>query len=376
MRAAAWLGCGLVAACGRIDFDPVIPSGSTCVPSSATQTTALAPGGRYPSLAIMPDRVAVAYWLPSGPELGIRLTDHAGMPVAQATLLPGTSAAANVGAPAIGWTGTELGVLRSLAQMGTPNHDVRFTRLDGSGAVIGPDTTVTSSAFGAGPARLAWNGGRFGASWPASVVPETGAWFAPIGADGTRLAAGVQLNALGSDCTCRPELAWNGAEWAVVFIDDSLTGSPSDVWLTRVDQDGNVVASEVSVSEPGALTLPAIAWNGARYAVVWSQLNPVEMVVQDVESDGTRGITTRRPVDAGVTFVRVVASGDAFFVAWSDSQGIELWSFDSTLAPTAAPMLIVGAPGVAAFDLAVADGAVFVAWNDASTVALTRVACE
>lgn len=374
----------VAAGCGRIGFDPtgdLPPSDAdaavTCATREITATTLPAPGVTGPPALVVADaQLGLAYWNQPQAEIVFQRLQLDGAPTGLPTMLTG-QAGNGAGQPSVAWTGTEFGVARLVGATTSTAGRIELTRLDPLGAPLAAAAIVTTHATTTGPARLAWNGTQYAATWVAFdplVSMEQGGWFAPVAADGTRLGAGVRAANFG-DCYCTLASAWSGAAWGVVFENDGLSGNVSNaVGFTRVAQDGATASAPVAVSGFVRGSDPRIAWTGAAFVVAWTH-ETGELFLALVDATGQPGPAVPRAGSHVVVDVVVDVASGVVLVAFADATGVWLWELDGALVPLREPGVIAAAPGVTKLSLAVADGVAYLAWQEPDAIGVARAAC-
>ncbi|HEX8698372.1 MAG TPA: Ig-like domain-containing protein, partial [Myxococcaceae bacterium] len=173
---------------------------------------------------------------------------------------------------------------------------------------------------------IAFNGTLFLVVWEDARLGGTIIYGARVSATGQVLdLAGLRLST-GSDSQARPAVASNGADFFVVWED---LRSSWDIYGARVTGSGQVLSSpEIPISvEPTSQRTPDIAARGADYLVVWSD-NRVSASSSDIY--GARVSSTGTVLDpAGFVVASapelqvnpsIASSSPGFFVAWEDTR--------------------------------------------------------
>ena len=360
----------VVTGCGRINFDEIgilgqPPPCALEIESREIVSTGMASD---PSLAAAIDELGLAFVDNKEVKL-LRLTaggDVIGTPIDVGPA--GEDAAAG---PGIAWSGNDFAIVRNMGRVGATGP-VLFNRFDPGGARIGTDVTVSTHGSTSAPAVIAWNGSRYAAAWGAFdiFVAESGLWFAPLGADGTRLAQGLDVGN-GADSQCDPGLSWAQTQWGITYVNEFGFGG-STAGITRVDADGGVVASPAALSDKRDID-SAILASGSSFITARSVPFDKELRIARVEADGTITQTAARA--SQLTRVRLANLDDQVIVAWIDASGVWLWSLDPQGQPYAEPILLAEAAGANNFAIAVIDHAVVVVWERAFHLWISHAAC-
>jgi len=165
--------------------------------------------------------------------------------------------------PAMVWTGSGYGVVWEDHRDG--DAKIYFARLSATGGKIGGDVRVSEGPGPSRSPRLAWNGAEYGVVWvDARSGIDNEVYFNRLDAAGTRLGADVRLTEPGFGGTS-PDIAWNGSEYGVVWSD-------VDLYFARVDRTGLLIGDAIRVTAPpGGGGRPSIVWTGADYGIVYTR---------------------------------------------------------------------------------------------------------
>lgn len=147
--------------------------------------------------------------------------------------------------------------------------------------VLGPsDVRISSGVNWEETPAVAWNGAEYLVVWADSLPlpPDDGGQYdirgRRVSVAGVPLAPDFRISSPTGSDEVYPAVAWNAtrAEYLVVWID--FRGVEGDIWGRRVRADGTTVGADflISVSAPGNQGFPDVVWNATRnqYLVVWS----------------------------------------------------------------------------------------------------------
>jgi hypothetical protein len=240
---------------------------------------------------------------------------------------PVTSSASNSQlAPAVTWNGTDFLVVWQDFRSGT-NYDIYAARVSGAGSVLDPAGIPVAAAANLqfAPA-VAANGTDFLVVWQDSRSgPVDDVYAARVSGAGTVLEpAGIPISTAANGQQA-PSVAWNGSAFLVVW-QDSRSG-PSDIYGARVTSAGNVLdAAGIAISTAANdQTAPAVAWNGADFLVVWTddRSGPSDIYGARVSGAGSvldpAGIAISTAAN-GQTAPAVASNATDFLVVWQDSR--------------------------------------------------------
>ncbi len=234
--------------------------------------------------------------------------------------------------PALGFDGTNF-LVTWLDIQGSfpPSLSIYGTRVTSGGTVLDPDGFAISGAGGAPAAGF--DGANFLVVWQAAGMLNSDICGARVTPGGTVLDPGGVLISGAPDSQLSPALAFDGANFLVVWQDDRGGGGYyTDVYGARVTPEGTVVDPQGFIITQAArdqLT-PALAFDGANFLVVWED-----------NRGGDPGIYGTRVTPGGTVLDPAgIAIGEAtnwqyspaigfdganFLVVWQDDRGGDYW---------------------------------------------------
>lgn len=203
---------------------------------------------------------------------------YAGRVDAAGQALDGTgvavTTAANVqSAPSVAWNGTNYLVAWEDLRTGV-GRDIYAARVSPAGAVLDPNGIAITSAAGSQVApSVASDGAGFFVAWEdprSSSSTGLDVLGARVTGSGSVLDPSSIAIATATGDQTAPSVAWSGASYLTVWQDER--SGAADVYGARVDLNARVLdASGIAVSRASrAQRDPAVAWNGTRFLVVWS----------------------------------------------------------------------------------------------------------
>ncbi|MBW2263315.1 MAG: hypothetical protein JRG91_15210, partial [Deltaproteobacteria bacterium] len=168
------------------------------------------------------------------------------------------------------------------------------TILDPLGTVASVDIDV-ERGFGGEPA-IAWSGTEYGVVWreTGSVGTDLEIHFTRMDATGVEVGSPIELT---SDTTSniRPDIAWSGAKWGVVFQDDT-----NDlIYFMTMDPDGTGASTPVLVTaacDTGEQR-PHIAGDGTGFGIAWRCQHSGARSIQFQTGDAAGALVLGSPVD-------------------------------------------------------------------------------
>lgn len=236
-------------------------------------------------------------------------------------LVPATRITASGGdsaGPSLCWTGSEFGLAWSDARSG--DYEVWFNRLSRAGVASGVDQRITSIAGATGYTTLAWAGSSYGLAWQEFTGGDWDVYFTRLSSTGAKLIGDVAVttDAIGNEL---PALAWNGSDFGIVW-NDARDGD-SDVWFNRLDLAGTKLNLDANASANGTHSFDAsLVWDGSEWAVTWTDLiaGLYEIDFIRLAQNGARVGTTLKVSSAAATSESstIAWTGAEFGVAWDD----------------------------------------------------------
>jgi hypothetical protein len=384
-----WLGVALLAACGRISFDPTATAGGdgatgdglTLGPPctiGAAQPVAIGAQSATPSSVWTGTNLAVTWTELRGGEYEIRsaLLD-AGGAVVGATTNVSTTPGINSWFSTIAWSGSELAIAWSEE---VQSDDALFRRVSAGNVVQGANVVLTSTSGDAWWPVVTWipTAGAFAVAWADDTVDNYEIVLALRKSDGSQLTAATPVTAT-AQASWGPHAVWTGSELVIAYIDES-TG----VFVQRFDDAGTPIGGRATVIDNVAGADHAwLAWTGSELGVTWSDLRSgaPQVYFARLDAMGTplapdhqisHGIGARRPV--------LVWTGDSYAIAWNEDLGgavsIELASLDASGGVRYGPTAIGPASGMDWPALAWTGAALAVVWGTPGTAGTDLVAAR
>jgi hypothetical protein len=202
-----------------------------------------------------------------------------------------------------------------------------FQRLDATGAAAGPELSL-----GPAPGRTAI--ATAATQWLVvfeSTHPDTGASdlrLNRVRRDGTvRDGAGAVFTTIAAGRT-QPAVASDGTAFLVVFVAMAGSGSRTPgIYAQRIEaSEGIVVAPPVLLAAGTEVSLPSVAWDGARYWVAWQRQTcsnadctaPGEYA--RLAQDGTLLDTAPRTIGVNTRRPKVAVSAGRVAMLWQERE--------------------------------------------------------
>ena len=377
-RLAAAGAVAALAACGRLDFDPlptVDAPPASCSVGPNIQVSNAAGTSNGPTLAGNGTGFALA-WADNRDgnfEIYLSLFDAAGTPIATELRMTNTAAASI--APTVGWSGatwglawsealggnsyqtmfqqlapdgTPLGAAKPLAMqtstfvpgraqkwidtsyalawqadVGGPNDEIFFARLGEDGTPITTDQQLTMAAGGSGFPTLAWTGSEFGITWNDDRDGNTGIYFAAVDATGQKLTGDLRVTADAAS-TFVPGIERTGDHFLVTYWDDR-TGT-SEIYQRLLDDTGAPLGDEQRLNPGHYGQVPIARWSGRELGLIWADFrnNILEPYFTRTDGDGVKLGDDQRVSTGGIDMELdghdVAWTGSSFAIAWGDKR--------------------------------------------------------
>jgi hypothetical protein len=263
---------------------------------------------------------------------------------------------------------------------------VYAARIGPDGRSLDPEGIRVSGADGRDPA-VAYDGTRYVVAWVGGSVGGAGVRVTRVSTSGRVLDPGGIRVSTADEVSGPPDLAVVGGRLLVVWSESSSFGD-SDVWGARLDGAGHVVGPfHVASGSSYSFAGPAIASSGTQALVVWTD-DSLAIRGRRVTGSGVLDSAAGFAVSTGESFATepsVAFDRARYLVVWT-SLGRRAGSFDifATRVATTGRVLdpggipITTAPGDQEQADVTADGPFLVAWRDdredrATDVAVTTV---
>src|SRR6185436_7179296 len=223
--------------------------------------------------------------------------------------------------PTLMWSGDGYGV----AWLGPCNENagMYFSRLDATGAKIGPDVPLATPAFAYVTSGV-WNGQEYGIAWSDIRSSVSGIYFARVSRNGTLLGPATRVT--GSIWVARvPSLVWTGSEYAVTWDGQLSRNGAWGIYLSRFTQTGLKIGPDLPVSTTGSEGDASLVWTGTGFGVTWFDNRDgdhPEIYFARLDATGNRiGSDVRVTNDPGDSFLpSIVWTGSEFGVSWDDRR--------------------------------------------------------
>ena len=196
-------------------------------------------------------------------------------------------------------------------------------------AAPGPEIVLPASPRPAHDPHVAFGDGRHLVVWQSGRAEHGDIYACRLGADGRALDGRAFAVSNATEDQGRPRVAAGGEQWLVVWA-DLRNGKDYDVYAARVSGDGKVLDAEGILVAGGAdnQCRPDVAWNGQVWLVIWRAWEK-GVAKKHSARYGARGarispegrVLDTKPLAIGrgsVTEPRVASAGGNWMVAWAD----------------------------------------------------------
>jgi hypothetical protein len=188
---------------------------------------------------------------------------------------------------------------------------------------------------------IAWDGSNFGLAYSSDNLTADGdfdLWIAVANEDAERLNSGWV--AVRNNDQTYPRMVWDGSGWAIVWTDDRVLVSRSNVYFAKVDPATlNIVeTSEIPLSgDLNDTSYTDISWSESSYGIVWNQRYVSEEIFFiALNADGT-AMMEPDPITIGYRssfHPSIVWTSSEWVVAWAgyiteDNRGYWLTNLDA-----------------------------------------------
>ncbi len=156
--------------------------------------------------------------------------------------------------------------------------------------------------------------------------PESRIYGARVRADGTVIDQGsIEISSAGHQTL--PAVAWDGTQWLVIWT-EVVGGFADGIYGVRVGVDGKLLDPapiEIANDPVKREAFPEVAWNGTRFIVVFTEFSGNNTIVAGltVDSDGlATGPATPISPFADAIEPAIAALGSTVLVAWEHADSI------------------------------------------------------
>ena len=255
-------------------------------------------------------------------------------------------------APSLVWTGDTYGVAWHDHRNGSIGSiDIYFTRLDANGVRTNQsDLRVTRvDSFSRG-ASLTWSGAEYGLAWHDRRDDNMEIYFNRISAGGLRiLEEPIRVTHL-TGGSFDPVLTWTGEAYAVIWSD--FEPGFSQIFFKRILPDGAMPDPEVQLTafEGQPAAAPAALWTGEELGLTWQMYtdNRHQLYFARIDAlgnplrhrQGAHLVLTQSPADA--TLPTIAWNGAGYAIAWTDARvatSTDIYFTQGTLGCTCDPEL-------------------------------------
>lgn len=230
-----------------------------------------------------------------------------------------TTDAAQSYSPSLVWNGEEYGLAWVDERDGSP--EIYFTRFSQEGERIGQETRVTTSLDSARLPSVVWADGEYGVAWEDHRDDGIEIYFARLSSEGA-LVREVRITMI-SGGSSNPSLLWTGEEYGLAW-DDNQVSFDEEIFLVRIDRDGEKLIDRIRVSNTYAQSiLPTLAWTGSEYLVAWNdgRDDNWEIYFARITLDGDVE-EHRLSFDIADSYApRVAWTGQTLGIVWQDNRG-------------------------------------------------------
>ena len=255
-----------------------------------------------------------------------------------------SGAADNEMEPAIASNGSDSLITWNDDRVGFPNNDIFGARLSAAGTVLDPVSIQIGHAAAAQSApAVAWNGTNYYVVWAdnRAGINNSDIYGTSVSSAGTVTNVSGTAISTEADQQLAPAITSNGDDF---FVDwhDRRSGTSYDVYATRIIAAGTVLSPSGTLISNAALDQwnPALAWNGTNYAVAWQDQrsgtgSPEDIYLTRVSPAGVVLDASGIVVSNGAPAERlpaIAANGSDFFATWLDQRTLSIDIFGSRVA--------------------------------------------
>jgi hypothetical protein len=260
----------------------------------------------------------------------------------------------------------------------TVQYAVYFLRLDATGAALGSEVRVSLAGQPAIDPSVVWTGAEYGIAWQdGRNTGNEEIYFARFSAAGVKIGSDVRVTN-NAGASIAPFLVWNGAGYALAWSD--MRDGNYEIYFARLSAAGVKIGSDVRVtsdnsSDSGA---PSLVWNGSVYGVAWNDNRDGNYEIYFARLDGS-GSKLTPPGDVRVTNAAnsssnpsMVWAGGQYGLAWEDLRSgkweVYFRKLDAVGGFASAEVKVTADAGAARFPSPAWSGGEYgLAWHDDQT---------
>lgn len=177
-----------------------------------------------------------------------------------------TNAVNSSATPSLVWTGSQYGV--SWADYRYGNGEIFFARLSATGTKTGVDVRLTNAADYSTLPSLNWTGTEFGVSWQDRRNGKYEIYFTRVSATGAKIGSDIRITTTATD-RMGPTMNWTGSMYALAWSDTVFLSNK--IHFALLTPAGAQVGPESLVtSDTSFIYASSLAWTGSEFAVGWS----------------------------------------------------------------------------------------------------------
>ena len=239
--------------------------------------------------------------------------------------------------PVVAWNGTEYLVVW-MDERNPPSRlrDIFGRRVSAAGSPIGEAFLISGSGATGNDVNpaVAWNGAEYLVVWEdyRNASNRGGDIYGRVvQADGSRPETDFRISgAEATDDDGSPDVVWNGTEYLVVWSDERNSSRGADIYGRRVSAGGVPITGDFRISGPKATSSDwsaAAAWNegDGRYLVVWSDNRDSSSRGADIYGRMVLADGARPASDFRISGPKAVLSDQNPAVAWDGAGYLVVW---------------------------------------------------
>jgi hypothetical protein len=248
------------------------------------------------------------------------------------------------------------------------------------------DLRITNDVAASDFVYAGWNGTQFGLAWGdtrdgAGMKGEI--YFAALDARGARTGGDVRITTT-TGVSTHPALAWNGSRYGLVYSDD--TPGNLELYFQLLEANGALVGGPTRLTTAaGSSDWADVVWTGTEFAVVFTDervsVANADIYFVRVSASGQKlGAESKVTTDtAKQNYAILKWSGTEFGVSWTDfrrSGGREVYfrRLSATGAPVGSEVNVSDTPTDSAWSDLTWNGAAWaLVWHEASSSTNTEV---
>lgn len=234
--------------------------------------------------------------------------------------------------PDIAWSGSNYGVVWNDSRS-EGESEIYFMKLNELGGKTIKELKVSNDAnrISDNPA-IAWAGNLYGIVWPEYYREASknkdgcNLYLNRVDKDGNLHGGIISVTSdnYGS-CPSRPAVVWTGSAYGIVWHETTLNNNTSTVFFIKLNPLADRITNEIPVSETANSENASIVWTGSDYGLVWQASRNIYFAGLDINGKRQWGDIKINGLSHNTSNPKIAWYDSYYAVAWQgyDNEGIQ-----------------------------------------------------